>query len=385
MAVDKSFPRIAITYQHSLEFGGSERVLEVLAEMYPSADFFCMVVDPSAIPPALRGRSITASFLDRIPLAKKLYPFFQVLAPTAAEAMDLSAYDLVISSDGSHTMGVITRQDAPHICYCHSPHRSLWDQYHTYCRSLRGPVRWAFIFLSNYLRTCNYLAAQRVTCFVANSHFVSQRIAKYYGRQSTVIYPPVRAADGFISDRVSDYYLSVGRLIPTKRVDLLIEACNRLERRLLICGTGREETRLKAIAGPTIEFLGRVPDAQLPRLYAECRAFLFAAVEDFGIAPVEAQSYGRPVIAYGLGGSLETVRVGDRAAGPDTGVLFPEQTGRALVDAIQAFEANESGFIPSEIRRHALMFDSSVFRASFDALVTSSLGKRGEDGFCGSR
>lgn len=367
--------RVAITYQHSLQMGGSERVLEVLAEMYLNADFFCMVVDPSAIPPALRGRSITASFLDRIPLAKKFYPFFQVLAPIAAEAMDLSAYDLVISSDGSHSMGVITRQDALHICYCHSPHRSLWDQYHFYCQSLRGPVRWAFTLSSNYLRMCNYLAAQRVTCFIANSHFVAQRIAKYYGRQSTVIYPPVRTADGFISDQVSDYYLSVGRLIPAKRVDLLIEVCNRLKRRLLICGTGSEETRLKAIAGPTTEFLGRVPDAQLPRLYADCRAFLFASDEDFGIAPVEAQSYGRPVIAYGRGGSLETVRINDPAGRSDTGVYFPEQTVESVTEAIVRFEAEEDRFIPAEIQQHAREFDSSIFENRMRRFVDAAMRK----------
>jgi glycosyltransferase involved in cell wall biosynthesis len=367
--------RVAITYQHSLEMGGSERVLEVLAEMYPSADFFCMVVDPSAIPPALRGRSITASFLDRIPLAKRFYPFFQILAPIAAEAMDLSAYDLVISSDGSHSMGVITRQDALHICYCHSPHRSLWDQYHFYCQTLRGPVRWAFTFSSNYLRMCNYLAAQRVTCFIANSHFVAQRIAKYYGRQSTVIYPSVRTEDGFISDQVSDYYLSVGRLIPTKRVDLLIEVCNRLKRRLLICGTGSEEKRLKAMAGPTIEFLGRVPDAQLPRLYADCRAFLFASNEDFGIAPVEAQSYGRPVIAYGRGGSLETVRVNDPAGRSDTGVYFSEQTVESLIDGILRLEAREDQFLPAEIQQHAREFDTSVFTDRMRQFVDAAMGK----------
>jgi len=367
--------RVAITYQHSLQMGGSERVLEVLAEMYPGADFFCMVVDPSAIPPALRGRSITASFLDRIPLARKFYPFFQVLGPIAAEAMDLSAYDLVISSDGSHTMGVITRQDALHICYCHSPHRSLWDQYHFYCQSLRGPVRWAFTLSSNYLRTCNYLAAQRVTCFIANSHFVAQRIAKYYRRQSTVIYPPVRTADGFISDQVSDYYLSVGRLIPAKRVDLLIEGCNRLKRRLLICGAGSEETRLKAIAGPTIEFLGRVPDARLSRLYADCRAFLFASNEDFGIAPVEAQSYGRPVIAYGHGGSLETVRVNDPQGRPDTGLYFAEQSVESVVDAIRRFEQIEDQFDPVEMRKHSLQFDTSVFIDKFRAFVDATIAR----------
>jgi glycosyltransferase involved in cell wall biosynthesis len=334
-----------------------------------------MVVDPSAIPPALRGRSITASFLDRIPLARKFYPIFQVLAPIAAEAMDLSAYDLVISSDGSHSMGVITRQDALHICYCHSPHRSLWDQYHSYCQTLRGPVRWAFTLSSNYLRMCNYLAAQRVTCFIANSHFVAERIAKYYGRQSTVIYPSVQTADGFISDQVSDYYLSVGRLIPTKRLDLLIEACNRLKRRLLICGTGSEEKRLKSIAGPTIQFLGRVPDGQLPRLYADCRAFLFASNEDFGIAPVEAQSYGRPVIAYGRGGSLETVRVNDPAGRSDTGVYFSEQTVESVAEAILRLEAQEDRFLPAEIQEHARQFDASVFANKMGQFVNAAMGK----------
>jgi glycosyltransferase involved in cell wall biosynthesis len=188
-----------------------------------------------------------------------------------------------------------------------------------------------------------------------------------------VIYPPVNTSQGYISEAPADYFLSVGRLVGAKRVDLLIQACNQLGRRLLVVGTGPEEIRLKAMAGPTIDFLGYLPDTALPELYAHCRAFLFAADEDFGIVPVEAQSFGRPVIAYGYGGSLETVRVDDAAGRPDTGVFFADRTVESVVDGILRFEAREGGFMPVQIQEHAKQFDSSVFVEKMSQFLDSAM------------
>jgi glycosyltransferase involved in cell wall biosynthesis len=366
--------RVAITYQHSLYLGGSERVLEILAEMYPTADFFCMVARPDAIPEKLRGRVIHTTFLNAIPGIRKLYPYLLFAGPLAAETLDLRGYDLVISSDGSHTMGVVTDQDSCHLSYCHSPHRSLWDQYSEYRNSLRWPVRPIFTLSAHYARNRNFLAAQRIDKFIANSEYIAKRIRKFYRRSSTVIYPPVNTEQGYLAKGSDSYYLSVGRLSHLKRLDLPILACNQLKRRLLVVGTGPDEKRLKKIAGPTIEFLGRVPDDELGRLYSRCRAFVFASDEDFGIVPVEAQSYGRPVIAFGHGGSLETV-IDSTTETPGTGVLFPEQNVASIRDAILYFESIQHRFRPELIQEHARQFSTANFVLKMSEFVDNAYSK----------
>jgi len=203
---------------------------------------------------------------------------------------------------------------------------------------------------------------QRVDWVISNSNYISARVRKYFRRESTVIYPPVNTAAGYLVEKHDDYYLSVSRLDVDKGIELLIHACNRLRRRLVVVGSGRREIGLRSIAGPTIDFRGQVPDSELFDLYARCRAFLFAADEDFGIAPVEAQAFGRPVIAYGHGGSLETVRVNDPFGRSDTGVFFDSQTVECVIDGILRFVAQEHVFVPNEIRTHALQFDVAVFR-----------------------
>jgi glycosyltransferase involved in cell wall biosynthesis len=225
-------------------------------------------------------------------------------------------------------------------------------------------------------RVADFVSAQRVDHFVANSNYIARRIRKYYCRSASVIYPPVSAQKGFIAPRQDDYYLSVGRLIKNKRIDLLIHACNQLKRRLVIVGEGRDERALKAIAGPTIEFAGWVSSDALSDLYARSRAFLFAADEDFGIVSIESQAYGRPVIAYGHGGSLETVRVDDPIGRSDTGVFFPEQSVPGVVEAILRFEAQEDRFRPGEIRDHALGFDSAIFKEKIQEFVSQALKAR---------
>jgi glycosyltransferase involved in cell wall biosynthesis len=376
--------RVAITYHYSLSFGGSERVLEVLAEMYPDADFFALFVDDRFIPESLKGRNITTSFLDRIPGAKRVYRHLLPLYPLAVECLKLSGYDLVISADGAATKGVLTDQGAVHLCYCHSPSRSFWDQYAVYRSTMPFLSRTIFAPVSQYMRLWDYLAAQRVDGFIASSHYVAERIRKYYRRESTVIYPPVSTKGVYLATRHDDYYLSAGRLVPAKRVDTLIAACNHLQRRLRIAGTGPEEKRLRSLSGPTIEFLGRIDDEALRLDYAQSRALLFAAEEDFGIVPLEAQAFGRPVIAYGKGGSLETVigveedlaHHGFTSSARPTGIFFSEQTEASLIDAILKFESIEDMFHPREIQNHARKFDTEVFVNKMTNYVEQELQRR---------
>jgi glycosyltransferase involved in cell wall biosynthesis len=359
-----SIVRVAITYHYSLSFGGSERVLEVLAEMYPNADFFALFVDERYLPEKLKGRTITTSFLDRIPGARRVHRQLLPLYPLAVEGLDLSGYDLVISADGAATKGVLTDQGALHLCYCHSPSRSFWDRYAA-CRATLHPLaRAAFAPVSQYMRSWDFAAAQRIDGFIANSRYVADRIWKYYRRSSTVIHPPVDTSGAYLSPRHDGYYLSVGRLVAEKRIDLLIAVCNRLGRRLRIIGTGPREGALRALAGPTVDFRGRVDDAELRQNYAMCRALLFAADEDFGLVPLEAQAFGRPVVAYGQGGSLETV-VGLpeelRKHRPGfTGVFFSEQTEESLAAALLRFEDFESSFDPLRIQQHAPLRHSGL-------------------------
>jgi glycosyltransferase involved in cell wall biosynthesis len=369
--------RVAIIFPRFSVLGGGERVIEALALLYPQADFFVLFSVPAMVPPGLRDRTIRTTFLNQIPWIHKLAPKLTFLYPLAIESMDLSAYDLIISVPGPAVFGVNVPQHALHISYCFSPERTWWDRYGSQKQVLQRSLTRKLIYTAraNYLRTWEFGAAQRVDEFVTISRYISQRVQKYFRRNSTVIYPPVDTHLGVRSENVEDYFLSVGRLVPGKRVDLLIEACNLLGRRLLVVGTGQEENRLKGLAGPTVEFLGYVPDRDLPALYASCRAFLFAADEDFGIVPVEAQACGRPVIAYGYGGSLETVRVGDPEGRPDTGVFFAEWTVESVVDAILRFEAEEGNFIPSEIQQHARQFDTSVFMRKMGQFVDSAIRK----------
>jgi glycosyltransferase involved in cell wall biosynthesis len=295
------------------------------------------------------------------------------------ESFDLRGYDLVITSDWACAKGVLTDTHTQHVCYCHSPMRLIWDLYQTYLQDLPAWQRPLYALTARQLRQYDFEASQRVDSFIANSNYIAQRIRHYYKRDSTVIYPPVETSRGYIASDIGDYYLAVGRLNRTKRLDLLVLACNSLKRRLLISGWGPAEKYLKSIAGPTIEFLGRVPDGELDERYAHCRALLFAANEDFGIVPVEAQSFGRPVIAYGYGGLLETVRVGDPSGEPDTGIYFPEQTVESVIEGIQKFEVQEDSFIPQVIRDRSRMFDTSVFVDKMQAFVGRLAGQTCRD------
>jgi len=365
--------RVLITHQGFTEYGGAEKFLESIATLFPGADIFCMVANPDAIPESLRGRKIITSFMDRIPGGKRLYQYLTFLGPLAVESFNAGQYDLVFSSDGTFTKGVLTADDAVHLCYCHSPHRSLWDRYSEYQQKLPWLVRIIFTLSSHYLRLWDFNAAQRVDVYLANSEHIRKRIWKYYRRDSVVVFSPsANIEKGFIGSEFDDYYLSVSRLDSVKRVDLLIEACKRLQRKLIVVGRGPEEQYLRSIAGESVEFRSWVSSEELATLYSRCRAVLFASYEDLGLVPIEAQSYGRPVVAYGKGGALETVIPGVG------GVLFPEQTVESVTNGILEFEKAESSFSPVKIRESVMRFSTGAVMKHFQAVINDALVKAGK-------
>lgn len=364
--------RVAILHYWFLQLGGGEKVVEALGSLYPQADIFCLFADSKLVPASLRNHRLETSFLDRIPLAHRLNRAALPFYPAAVGMFDFSKYDVVISSDSPPTKAIVTVGDTVHISYTHTPGRFVWDLAPQFTKTLPKLAQPIYAQIAKAARESDYIAAQRVDHFVANSHYIAHRIQKYYRRNSVVIYPPVEASRGYIDSNPDDYYFVAGRMAHNKRIDLAIDACNRLGRRLVIAGTGREEVRLKKIGGKCVEFVGRVSDSELYKLYARCRAFLFPADEDFGIVSVEAQSYGRPVIAYGHGGSLETVRAhrGDSAV---TGVYFPDQTVESMMDGIQRFEVAEGTFDPLAIQAHARRFDTAVFLEKMGSFVKSKV------------
>jgi glycosyltransferase involved in cell wall biosynthesis len=357
--------RVAIVHYWFVGRAGGERVVEALAEIFPQADLFSLVADRSTLAPILQNRKLQTSFLQRIPGAKTFHRHFLFLQPFALEQFDLSEYDLVISSESGPAKGVITSPKTCHICYCHSPMRYIWDLYSEYRRAMRFPVGHVFALTAHYLRLWDHASASRVDYFVANSRFIASRIRKYYGRESTVIHPPVEVSAGKISGHRGGYYIAIGRLVEYKRFDLAIAACAQLGRPLKIIGSGPHEKALRRMAGPTVEFLGPLSDAELRKNLAGCRALLFPGEEDFGIVPIEAQSFGKPVIAYASGGVLETIRgifPNEARLENPTGVFFRERSVSGLTEAMLEFESREREFHPENIREHSLQFDSARFQ-----------------------
>lgn len=370
--------RVAIIHYWFMNRRGGERVVEALCELFPQADIFTLIAEPEHIGPALENHKLTTSFLQRLPGARHWYRHALPIYPMALEQFDLSDYDLVISSESGPAKGVLTNARTCHICYCHTPMRYLWDFYHDYKdASGLGPARRSlFRIATHYARLWDHASASRVDHFIANSNNVAYRIRKLYRREAEVIYPPVDVQKGYLSSTPDEYYLVVGQLVTYKRVDLAIQACNKLRRPLRIVGRGEDYKQLRRIAGNTIEFLGALTDDEIRRQYAECRALLFPGEEDFGMVPVEAQSFGRPVIAFGAGGALETV-IGayDIRVIPDaaTGVFFHEQSSDALASAIQYFEALEPSFSPYFIRQHAQQFDKKHFLENMGNFVVETI------------
>jgi glycosyltransferase involved in cell wall biosynthesis len=372
--------RVAIVHYWLVSRRGGERVIEALMELFPQADIYTVICDPERLQGPLKTRPIKTSFLQRIPGAKRHYQKLLPLFPLALENFDLSGYDLVISSESGPAKGVVTGTRTCHVCYCHTPMRYLWDLCGEYRQQVPGGAlgRALFCVIAHYLRLWDVASAARVDYFVANSRNVANRIEKTYRRSAEVIYPPV-AVDRFRpQSEVGDYYLVVSQLVAYKRIDLAIEACNRLQRKLLIIGAGSEFERLKGMAGPTVHLLGRKDDDELRNYYAGCRALLFPGEEDCGIAPLEAQASGRPVIALGRGGALETVRgwfVGENPLDADqrTGIFFSTPTVDALTAAIQEWELYQYRFSPENIRRHAQQFSTERFKSEILTLLRRAL------------
>ena len=364
--------RVAIVHYWFVSYRGGERVVESVASMFPRADLFSLVVDPEKLPDSLRRRSIHTSFLQNIPGSCRWHRHFLPLYPLAIEQFDLSGYDLVISSESGPAKGILTPAHTCHVCYCHSPMRYLWDFYHRYQRAAGFDLltRSAFRLASHYLRLWDVASSNRVDYFIANSHNVATRIRKLYRRDAAVIHPPVNVQAGYLADRTGDYYLAAGQLVDYKRIDLAITACNRLGRRLHIVGIGEQYSRLKKLAGPTIHFCGALPDEELHKQYAHCRALVFPAEEDFGIVPVEALSFGRPVIAFGRGGATETINAfpadaRNPAVETSSGLFFREQSPQSLADGILAFESVEHRFSPSFIQKQSERFAPAHFQQKF--------------------
>lgn len=353
--------RIAIATDWLDTFGGGERVLAHLHDMYPDAPVFTTVYRPEALPEEMRGMDVRTSFIQRIPVVRQRHITYLPLMPLAFEQFDLSSYDVVVSLSSACAKGVVTRPSTAHVNYCHTPCRYFWDLYHEYTRSHSLLARTLFAPVAHWLRLWDRAAADRVDHFVANSHEVARRIQKHYRRHPEIIFPPVDVDRFTPVPEPEDYYLVVSRLVDYKRIDLAVEAATRLGRRLVVVGTGPELRRLQAVAGPTVEFRGRLSDPEIAALYARCRAFLFPGLEDFGITPVEAQAAGRPVIAFGEGGALDTVRHGV------TGILFEEQGVASLAQAIVDFEAR--AFDPASCRANAERFDAREFRRRMAATI----------------
>ncbi len=368
--------RVALVHDWLTGMRGGERVLDELAGLFPEADLYTLFHVPGSTSPRIEGLRIHASPLSRLPGAARHYRKLLPLYARAIERFRLVGYDLVLSSSHAVAKGVRVAPGIPHVCYCHTPMRYVWDQADAYlgrglARALASPLMRALQRFD--LRTSG---PDRVQRFVANSRTVAARIRRRYGREARVVYPPVAVDRIRPSGRPpEDFFLLVGGFVPYKREEIALEAFRRLGLRLVVVGDGPRRKRLRATAPPGAEFPGRVPDAELFDLYARCRALVFPAEEDFGIAAVEAQAAGRPVIAFGRGGALESVIPPGAGSEAMTGLLFPEQTPDALADAVRAFARREGEFDPQAIRRNAMRFAPAHFRAGIQREIAAALAE----------
>lgn len=352
--------RVAIVAERLIDMRGGERVVSTVADMLPHADIYATVIADRGLPD-FGGRRVHTSFVQGLPGSRRFFRAYLPLYPMAVEQLDLRRYDVVVSLSSAFAHGALTSPETTHICYCHTPLRFAWNYQHAYSHSSNPLVRSITGPLLHYIRSWDVAASHRVDSYVANSRNVQRRLWKYYRRESEVIHPPVDTARFFPTGERGDHYLIVSSLNAHKRVDIAVAAFSRLGLPLRIVGTGPDEARLRSRAGSNIRFFGRVPDEELARLYSTCQALVFTSDDDFGIAPVEAQAAGRPVIAYGRGGALETVRDGV------TGILFADQTAACLESTVRAFDPD--AFRAATIRSHAMQFSSDRFQDQFGRLL----------------
>ncbi|SDI66005.1 Glycosyltransferase involved in cell wall bisynthesis [Pseudomonas delhiensis] len=362
--------KVAIVHYWWLSNRGGEAVCSAIAEIYPEADIFIHVCDEDLVrktlPSNFKGQ-IKTTFISRLPGARKHYQKYLPLMPLALEQLNLTEYDLIISSESGPAKGVITRPDALHVCYCHSPMRYVWDMYHEYLSGTGRLIRMLFPAIAHWLRMWDKLSADRVDHFIANSRFVASRIQKFYRRQAEVIYPPVNVSEFSYSEERGDFYLCLGQLVAYKRADLAVEAFNKLGLPLIVVGEGELFNTLKEIANSNITLMGRQSFPIIKDLLQRCRGLVFPGLEDFGIVPVEAMAAGAPVIAYGKGGALDTVVHGK------TGVLFHEQSIDALVQAVRQFEAGNFEFASAELHQHAKTFEKRKFQQRVKDFIDKAL------------
>ncbi len=374
--------KIALIHDHLAQDGGAEKVLDVLAEMFPQAVIYTLLYDKKKVEQRFRDRKIEASIIQKLPFGVKRYKWYLGLMPMAVEFFDLREFNLVISDTSSFAKGVITSSDTPHICYCHTPTRYLWSDTHQYINELKYNKYFKKVIsmVLSRLRIWDFVAASRVDFFIANSNTVKDRIKKYYHRQSHVIYPPVEVNKFYISDlsqqkKEDRYFLAGCRLAPYKRIDILIEAFLKLgqDYKLKIFGDGIDLKRLKKIAkGATnIEFLGRVNSRKLAYLYSNCQAYLNPQEEDFGITVIEAMASGRPVIAFRKGGAMETIKENE------TGLFFDKQDNDSIIKIIKIFsESTNSGqylWHSKKIRDEALKFETENFRRNIKQFILDKI------------
>ncbi len=359
--------KVALVHDYLNQYGGAERVLEAFCQIFPKAPIYTLLYDKKKTGFAFDNKDIRTSFLQKIPLIKSHHRPFLMLMPLAIEQFDFSEYDLVLSDSASYAKGIITSPDTLHICYCHTPIRYAWDDSHKYIEEFgyASVIKKIIPFFMNYIRVWDEKASKRADKFISNSKFVSERIKKYYHRESEVIHPPVKANLFYLAEKTDDYFLLVGRFLPYKRFDLAIDAFNELGFPLKIIGDGPDRKRLEKKSNKNIKFIGLVPDSKLKDYYAHCQAFIFPQEEDFGITAVEAMAAGRPVIAYKGGGALEIVQHGI------TGLFFENQTSEDLVKTLKNF--NESDFDPKVIRERAMNFNEESFKEKIKKFIDKSI------------
>lgn len=356
--------KAALIHEYLNQYGGAERVLQVLCAQFPNAPVYTTLYDRALTGGVFAESEIRTSFLQRLPFAARWHHVYTPLMPMAVEQFDLSAFDTVLSVSASFAKGVITPTHAQHICYCLTPPRFLWDDSQRFVERFRYPLpigKLAPLALS-YLRVWDRQAAERVDTWVAISGCVQRRIQKYYQKDSVIVYPPVNVSKFSIAEGAGQYWLMVGRLVAYKNFDIAIKAFNQLGWPLKIVGTGVEEKRLRHLAGKSVEFLGQVDDVQLAALYRGAAGVVFPQEEDFGIVPLEAMASGRPVVALRRGGALETVI--DRI----TGVFFDEETPEALAEAVD--RASRMKWLPNLCRGQAERFDIPVFRKNVASVIS---------------
>ncbi len=358
---------IGLVHDWLVSMRGGEKVFEVLCEIFPDAVVGTLIHRQGSVSPMIENHRIKTSFLQNLPFARERYQYYLPLFPAAIESLDFSDCDCVISSSHAVAKGVRIGKRTLHICYCHTPMRYIWDQYDNYFNRDRSSflVRTGMKISLPYLRQWDIDSSSQVTHFIANSQNVRNRIQRLYNRSAEVIYPPVNTTRFNLSSKDEGYYLIVSALVPYKCIDIAVEAFNTLNEKLVIVGSGADERKLKSRAKSAIEFVGWVDDERLRELYARCRALVFPGEEDFGIVPVEAMAAGKPVIAYGAGGALETIIDGL------TGIFFREQHPQQLCDAVKRLSSYT--FDPEVIRKHAARFDRSIFRERMKRFIYEKL------------